>query len=228
MKSLVKRQCQRILLSVVLVWLVFAAFGLAIYWLGKLLDANFSISGNPIGLFFIVCVVTGYTEFLKEFNIAMQTGTSRRHILLSTLSVWGVTSLVTTVGILVYEQMVPHTPAFLQELGYLGRWDGRAQISEVLLVFAAFSFAALLGLSLQLLMLWVPSGWRALIFLLPLAIVLWLAMGKSAGPTTRLLANGFQTGAAAIPYLWPAIMVVLCLGLIGLDARMMRVVEPQV
>ncbi|MFD1484424.1 hypothetical protein ACFQ5J_04150 [Lacticaseibacillus baoqingensis] len=223
---LFKRQCRKILLQAVSVWALFAALGWFFQWLSQWLDASFSVSGDPIGLFFLVLIVIGYTEFRREFNMAMQGGISRRHVLLSTLIVWGMTALVTTGVLQAYGKIVPHSLSFLRDLGYHGQWDSAAVISNVAVSFAALSFAALLGLTAQLLMLWVPGSWRVLIFLLPLGSGWWLAHTRFVQPLS-VLADCLNVDIAAVPYWWPVVLAIGCLLLIVLDARALQVIEPQ-
>lgn len=193
-----------------------------------------SVPGNAdgnaiVGFWAVICLVYGARHFRVGFNLGLQTGVSRRHILLATAAAWGLALVVIAGGIVLGTQIFPATP-LLQAFGYHGTWQVSAQLASKMLGLGLLVVAILSGVAIALVSLILPQAWRGVL------LVAWLALFPlgvfgNFGSATIAIANGrlgaFQASSALTPWLWPLLLGAGAAILIALDWLLVLRVAPQ-
>lgn len=183
----------------------------------KWLGFSGSISPMPIGIWLAIFAGLAYFNTEPTFDLAMQTGVSRRHVFLDLMVIWsGCTLLIAAVlGIWSLLASMPHL--FVQDLGYHGSVNSTVLIANGLLVILSLMVAALVGILARLLAMQVTEEHRWWLWLGLFFVVFWLAQSKQSAAVTQKLAQ--------IYWVWPLTLAGALCGLLIYLSHQFQVLE---
>jgi hypothetical protein len=131
--------------------LVYFWAGMIVLWLISVLvfrmvgfQANFG--PMPIGIWLAVFTGLAYFNTEPAFDLAMQTGVSRRHIFGDLMLIWSGCTLLTAVILGLWSLIAPMPHLLIQDLGYHGPVDQVVLATNVLLVLLSLMMAAWVGI----------------------------------------------------------------------------------
>jgi hypothetical protein len=199
--------------GVLLLWLV--------TWLMvfKLAGISGSLGWMPIGIWLAVFTGLAYFNTEPAFDLAMQTGISRRHIFGDLMLIWSGCTLLTAVILGLWSLIAPMPHLWIQDLGYHGPIDQGVLATNGLLGLLSLMMAALVGILARIASMKMTDdnrwwSWPCLIF-----AFVWISLSNRSAQATQWLAQ--------IYWVWPLIVAAALCGLMIYLHHQFQVIEPR-
>jgi hypothetical protein len=215
--------CHRLLKGIGLPLVYFWA-GMIVLWLISVLVfrmAGFQANFGPMPIGIWLAVFTGLAYFNTEsaFDLAMQTGVSRRHIFGDLMLIWSGCTLLTAAILGLWSLIAPMHYRLIQDLGYHGPIDQVVLATNGLLVLLSLMMAAWVGILARIASMKVTDGnrwwyWSGFIF-----AFIWVSLSNRSAQATQWLAQ--------IYWVWPLTLAVALCGLLIFLHHQFQVIEPR-
>lgn len=194
-------------------WLV--AWVLFFQWFGVKAD----FGPMPIEIWLAVFAGLAYFTAQGPFNLAMQTGVSRRYFFSALILVWVSCTVLVAAVLGIWSHFAPMPQLLIQDLGYRGALNGSVLIANALLVLLSLMVAALVGILVQVATMKVTPDSRWWLFVVLFVLLFWLVQSPKSAHATQWLAQLYWG--------WPAVLAVALAGLLGYLGHEFQVLEPR-
>ncbi|WP_125710554.1 hypothetical protein [Lacticaseibacillus porcinae] len=185
----------------------------------QFLGVNGSLASMPIGIWLAVFAGLSYFNTESAFDLAMQTGVSRRHVFLDLMVIWSGCTLLTALILGLWSFIAPMPHLFIQDLGYRGSASLAVLIANVFLVGLSLMVAALVGILARIAAMKVSEDNRWWFWLGLVVVFIWLSLFDRSAQATQWLAQ--------IYWVWPLVLAVVLGGLLLYLRHQFQVIEPR-
>lgn len=216
---LFRRLLKGIGLPLVCFWAGMIALWLISVLVFRMVGFQTNFGPMPIGIWLIIFTGLAYFNTEPAFDLAMQTGVSRRHIFGDFMLIWSGCTLLTAVilGLWSLIALMPHL--LIQDLGYHGPVDQVVLATNVLLVLLSLMMAAWVGILARIASMKVTDDNRWWFWLGLILVFVWLSLSNRSAQVTQWLAQ--------IYWVWPLIIAVALCGLLIYLHHQFQVIEPR-